>query len=111
MRSFPSRAASQNAWVWSSGVGRSKRTSGRWCHDDGVGTEPGELLVDQLRLMAANLPDEVAFACLEDSELTFAAWEQESNRLARGLSGAGVAKGDRVGIYVTADDALSWVIA
>src|SRR5438045_3615134 len=69
--------------------------------------------------MPANLPDEVAFACLDNSstrpaaptELTFAAWERTSNRLARGLSGAGVAKGDRVGIYVTADDALPWVVA
>src|SRR5207253_8690151 len=98
MSSFPSRAASQNACVWSSGVGRSKRMRRGWCHDDGVATEPGELLVDQLRLMAAHLPDEVGFACLDGSstrpaapaELTFAAWERTSNRLARGLSHAGI---------------------
>src|SRR5437763_3836505 len=109
MSNRPWRAASQNACVWSSGVGRSKR-KGRWCHDDGVATEPGELLVDQLRLMAAHLPDEVGFACLDDGELTFAAWERTSNSLARGLSGAGIAKGDRVGIYITADSALPWVV-
>src|SRR5437867_6936299 len=119
MSSFPSRAASQNACVWSSGVGRSKRTSWGWCHDDGVVTEPGELLVDQLRLMAAHVPDEVAFACLDDSsarpstptELTFAAWESASNRLGRGLVDAGIAKGDRVALYITADEAQRWFVA
>jgi acyl-CoA synthetase (AMP-forming)/AMP-acid ligase II len=74
-----------------------------------VGTEPGELLVDQLRLMAANFPDEIGFACLDVGDLTFAAWDAGSNRLARGLAGAGIAKGERVAIYVTAEEALRWV--
>jgi len=75
-----------------------------------VVTEPAELLVDQLRLMAANLPDEVAFSCLDADSMTFAEWEGTSNRLGRGLSGAGIAKGDRVALYITADEAPRWVV-
>src|SRR5436309_2881593 len=60
--------------------------------------------------MAANLPDEVAFSCLDADGMTFAEWEGTSNRLGRGLSGAGIAKGDRVALYITADEAPRWVV-
>jgi acyl-CoA synthetase (AMP-forming)/AMP-acid ligase II len=59
-----------------------------------------ELLPDQLRLMAAHLPDEVAFTNVAtDADLTFAEWEGRSNRLARWLVAQGVAKGDRVAVH------------
>src|SRR5207302_1615099 len=45
------------------------------------------------------------------TEITFARWEQESNRLARGLLARGVAKGDRVSIYLGSDEVLRWVVA
>src|SRR5207248_2044550 len=72
---------------------------------------PGHLLVDQLRLMADHHPDEVGFRVLDGDELTFADWEQASNRFGRTLQSAGVEKGDRVAIYVVGDDALGWVVS
>src|SRR2546427_5149454 len=60
--------------------------------------------------MAAHHPAEVAFRVLDGDELTFAQWEATSNRAGRGLSATGVRPGDRVAIYVTADDALPWVV-
>lgn len=69
------------------------------------------LLVDQLRLMAGKYPQETGFFDLDArTGLTFAAWEEESNRLARGLVGA-VSKGDRVAIYLPNQEALAWVVA
>ena len=73
--------------------------------------EPGHLLVDQLRLMAGHHPDEVAFRVLDGDELTFAAWEHASNQMGRTLQSAGVGPGERVAIYVAADDAVRWVVA
>ena len=71
-----------------------------------------ELLTDQLRLMARRHPDEIGYRNLDaDTALTFARWDGDSNRLARGLVADGIAKGDRVAIYVTADDAIPWVSA
>src|SRR5437588_7557338 len=112
MRSRPSRAPSQKCWLSPSGVGRSKRmTAGHGATIAGVGTEPGHLLVDQLRLMADHFPDEIAYRCLEVGDLTFDEWERRSNRLARGLAVQGVDKGDRVAILLPAEEALSWMIA
>ncbi|MBV8305293.1 MAG: acyl--CoA ligase [Acidimicrobiia bacterium] len=71
--------------------------------------EPGHLLVDQLRLMAHHHPDEVGLRVLDREDVTFAAWEAASNQLGRTLQSAGVEKGDRVAIYVAADDAVRWV--
>jgi len=71
--------------------------------------EPGHLLVDQLRLMAAHHPDEVGFRVLDSDELTFAAWDAASNQFGRALQSAGVERGDRVAIYIAADDAVAWV--
>ncbi len=73
--------------------------------------EPGHLLVDQLRLMAAHHPDEVGFAVLDGEQLTFADWEARSNQFGRALQSAGVERGDRVAIYIAADDAVRWVVS
>jgi len=71
-----------------------------------------DLLTDQLRLMAAAYPEQVAYRNLgDDSSITFARWERESNRLARGLLHRGVGKGDLVAIYLEADQILDWIVA
>lgn len=60
-----------------------------------------EVLPEQLRMMAEAFPDEVGFTDVSSGEdLTFAAWEQRSNRLARWLIAQGVETGDRVAIHV-----------
>ena len=70
-----------------------------------------QLLVDQLRLMAANFAGETAYVdCGSDAVLTFAEWEAQSNRVARWLSARGVAKGDRVALYVPLDRPLRWIV-
>ena len=49
--------------------------------------------------LAASFPDAVAWRNLADGEgLTLADWHARSNRLAHGLQGLGVARGDRVGL-------------
>ena len=73
--------------------------------------KPGHLLVDQLRLMATHHPDEVGFRVLDGPDLTFANWEAASNQFGRALQAAGVEHGDRVAIYVAADDAVRWVVS
>ncbi|MGD0394002.1 MAG: AMP-binding protein [Acidimicrobiales bacterium] len=71
-----------------------------------------ELLPDQLRLMAAAYPDEVAYRNLgAGTSITFGRWERESNRLARGLRDRGVDKGDLVAIYLESDGILEWIVA
>jgi acyl-CoA synthetase (AMP-forming)/AMP-acid ligase II len=62
--------------------------------------------------MARTIPDEVAYRNLDaGTSLTFAEWERASNRLSRGLVGLGVAPGDRVSIYLPADEVLRWIVA
>src|SRR5438270_12602628 len=70
-----------------------------------------DLLTDQLRTMAEHVPEEVGYKNLGDgSALTFREWEERSNRLARGLAGRGVCKGDRVAIYLPGEQALDWIV-
>jgi acyl-CoA synthetase (AMP-forming)/AMP-acid ligase II len=70
------------------------------------------LLTDQLRLMAAEFPGETGYVDVTaDRSITFAAWDHESDRLARGLLGAGVAKGDRVAIFLPPEEPLEWIVA
>ena len=72
----------------------------------------GPLLVDQLRFMAAHLPDEVAYRDLATGEVvTFAQWDARSNQGARWLIDRGVAKGDRVAIYLPNEYCLHWIVA
>jgi len=74
--------------------------------------EWGELQEDQLRFMARTHPSEVAYRNLDaDTSLTFAEWERDSNRLARGLSDLGVRRGDRVSVYLPAGEVLRWITA
>jgi acyl-CoA synthetase (AMP-forming)/AMP-acid ligase II len=70
-----------------------------------------DLLPDQLRLMASAYPDEVAYRNLGDgSSITFGRWETESNRLAHGLQGKGVRKGDLVAIDLEAEQILDFIV-
>src|ERR671919_2332320 len=72
----------------------------------------GDLQVDQLRFMAGRHRDEVAYRDLgAGSALTFGQWDEESNRLARGLVARGVGAGDRVSIYLPAEEVLRWIVA
>jgi acyl-CoA synthetase (AMP-forming)/AMP-acid ligase II len=72
----------------------------------------GELQEDQLRYMARTVPDAVAYRNLDaGAEITFEGWDRDSNRLARGLARLGVARGDRVSIYLPADEVLRWIVA
>ncbi len=69
------------------------------------------LLTDHLRAMAAAFPDKVAYRVTDGGQMTFAQWEAESNRLARALVALGVTKGDRVSIYLLAEEALRFMVA
>ncbi len=70
------------------------------------------LLPDQLRLMADAVPDEVAYTdVVSGLDLTFAEWEERSNRLARWLVGRGVAKGDRVAVHVPPEEGDRFLVA
>jgi feruloyl-CoA synthase len=69
------------------------------------------LLTDHLRAMAGTYPDEVGYRVIDAGQITYAQWEAESNRLARGLVDRGVAKGDRVALYLSAEEALRFMVA
>ena len=69
------------------------------------------LLTDHLRAMGRAFPDDVAYRVVDGGTMTFAQWEAESNRLARALVAMGVAKGDRVSIYLRAEEALRFMVA
>jgi len=72
----------------------------------------GEVQEDQLRYMARIHSDAVAYRNLDaGTQLTFADWDSESNRLARGLSSLGIERGDRVSIFLPADEVLRWIVA
>jgi len=74
--------------------------------------EWGDLQVDQLRFMARRDADAVAYRDLDaGTSVTFAAWDADSNRLARALVDHGIAPGDRVSIYLPSDEALRWIVA
>jgi len=47
----------------------------------------------------------------DDSSITFAEWERESNRLAHGLQDRGVDKGDLVALYLEADHILQFIVS
>jgi acyl-CoA synthetase (AMP-forming)/AMP-acid ligase II len=67
--------------------------------------------VAQLAAMAEFYPDEVGYRVLGRGGLTFAGWDGEANRLARGLASRGVAHGDRVAMQLEVANALRWVVA
>ncbi len=71
-----------------------------------------DLLPDQLRLMADAVPDEVAYVdVVGGAAMTFAVWEERSNRLARWLVGQGVAPGDRVAVHVPPEEGDRFLVA
>lgn len=71
-----------------------------------------DLLTDQLRMMAEHFPGEIAHVDLgRDRALFFSEWDGESDRIASALIDAGVAKGDRVAIYLPMEDCLEWIVA
>lgn len=71
-----------------------------------------DLLPDQLRTMAATVGDEVAYVDVASGvSLTFGAWEERSNRLARWLVGRGVARGDRVAVHVPPEEGDRFLVA
>jgi acyl-CoA synthetase (AMP-forming)/AMP-acid ligase II len=70
------------------------------------------ITTDQLRLMAGRFGSEVGFVQVASGdELTFSAWSEGADRAAAGLQAAGVAKGDRVGLYLPGTSATTWVVA
>ena len=72
----------------------------------------GDLQVDQLRFMAGEHPDAVAYRDLDAGRaITFGDWDAESNGVARGLVDLGVAPGERVSIYLPSDEVLRWIVA
>ncbi len=72
----------------------------------------GELQVDQLRFMAGEHPDALAYRNLDaGTAITFAGWDRASNALARGLVGLGVHPGDRVSVYLPSSEVLRWIVA
>jgi acyl-CoA synthetase (AMP-forming)/AMP-acid ligase II len=72
----------------------------------------GPLLVDQLRFMAEQWPGEIAYRDLDaGAAVRFGEWDDTSNRVARWLIDRGVAKGDRVSIYLPSEEPLRWIVA
>ena len=62
--------------------------------------------------LAATFPDAVAWRNLADgSELTLRDWHRRSNRLARGLRAQGLGRDDRVGLLLSNDEPLEWLIS
>ena len=69
------------------------------------------LLTDHLRAQAAAFPDEIGYRIVDGGQMTYAQWDAESNRLARGLQSLGITKGDRVAIYLPPEEALRFMVA
>jgi fatty-acyl-CoA synthase len=77
----------------------------------GVATKPliGETIGENLERTVARCGDrEALVACHQDVRLTYAELDARVDALARGLLGAGLAKGDRVGIW--APNCAEWVL-
>jgi long-chain acyl-CoA synthetase len=67
---------------------------------------------DEVSAMGLTHPDAVAWRNLADgSELTYGQWDRQSNRLARGLTGRGLAPGDRAVIGIGPDEPFPWLVA
>jgi acyl-CoA synthetase (AMP-forming)/AMP-acid ligase II len=67
---------------------------------------------DEIGALAASHPEAPAWLNLADgSELRFRAWDTGANRLARGLMGRGLGRGDRVVLAVGPEEPFPWLIA
>lgn len=70
------------------------------------------LLTDQLTMMAESFPTEVAYEDVTSgARITFSEWASRSDRLAAALAREGIEKGDRVAIYLPAEQVLDWIVA
>lgn len=67
------------------------------------------LLPEFLRMMAERFPGERAYKVVDDGSLTFAEWDEEANRLARGLLAAGIQPGERVAMNLHPTGAVRWL--
>ena len=77
----------------------------------GVATKPliGETIGENLERTVARFGDrEALVVCHQDVRLTYAALNEQVDALARGLLAAGLAKGDRLGIW--APNCAEWVL-
>src|SRR5215218_4251048 len=77
----------------------------------GVADKPliGETIGENLERAVARFGDREALVVRhQDVRLTYTALDERVNALARGLAGAGLAKGDRVGIW--APNCAEWVL-
>jgi acyl-CoA synthetase (AMP-forming)/AMP-acid ligase II len=62
--------------------------------------------------MAGRWPDEVGYRHLDaDTGLTFGEWDERASRFAHALVDAGVARGDRVAVYLPNHECLRFVVA
>jgi acyl-CoA synthetase (AMP-forming)/AMP-acid ligase II len=66
---------------------------------------------DELHDRAEHFGDRVAVRVDGMSEMTFAEWDRRANAVARGLSGAGAHKGQRVALLMTNDAACALQVA
>ncbi len=72
----------------------------------------GPLLIDQLRFMAYNHGNEIAYENISTgASITFANWDTRANQIANWLVGLGIAIGDRVALYLESAHCLEWICA
>ena len=70
-----------------------------------------QLPPEQLHAMALSFGDKTAYQVFGGTALTFAQWDADASRLARGLLDAGVEPGRPVGIHLEPANALRWIVA
>ena len=61
--------------------------------------------------MAGAYGDETAYRVVGGGSMTFAEWDADTSRAARGLMAHGVGPGDRVAIHLEAANALRWMVS
>jgi acyl-CoA synthetase (AMP-forming)/AMP-acid ligase II len=62
--------------------------------------------------MANQYGSERAYRDLDaETQITFAEWDERSNRLARFFVDQGIEKGDRISIFLPSDESLRWIVA
>ncbi|HEX5367127.1 MAG TPA: class I adenylate-forming enzyme family protein [Acidimicrobiales bacterium] len=64
------------------------------------------LIPDELRDRAERFPDRVAVDIVDGPSFTYAEWDRRSNAVARGLVDAGLARGERVALFLENEYAL-----
>jgi len=69
------------------------------------------LLPESLRLMAESFGAETAYSIVDGGSITFAQWDGRANQVARTLVEAGISPDDRVGLQVSPENAVRWMVA